>query len=162
MISPTMSANNVEDCPSTITITITITITSTTSSSGEQPDNGNEQRRRLSSLDSPAGGDHPQKCPWNQVSCSGLLFLERKDLKTIEFLENFHWREHLLKVLSEREHIADYMQVPQMIFMYFWTDWSDIMSKYQNLFSLTISHLSQSTLDEATDPWGVKVERVEM
>ena len=68
-------------------------------------------------------------------------------------------------MLSEREHIADYMQVPQMIFlsnMYFWTDWSDIMSKYHKIFSFTISHLSQSTLDEATDPWGVKVERVEM
>jgi erythrocyte band 7 integral membrane protein len=26
----------------------------------------------------------------------------------------------------------------------------------------TISHTMQSSLDEATDPWGVKVERVEM
>lgn len=26
----------------------------------------------------------------------------------------------------------------------------------------TISHTMQSALDEATDPWGVKVERVEM
>ena len=26
----------------------------------------------------------------------------------------------------------------------------------------TISHVMQSSLDDATDPWGVKVERVEM
>ena len=26
----------------------------------------------------------------------------------------------------------------------------------------TISHIMQSSLDDATDPWGVKVERVEM
>lgn len=26
----------------------------------------------------------------------------------------------------------------------------------------TISHTMQSSLDDATDPWGVKVERVEM
>lgn len=26
----------------------------------------------------------------------------------------------------------------------------------------SISHMIQSTLDEATDPWGVKVERVEV
>ena len=34
---------------------------------------------------------------------------------------------------------------------------SEILAEREN-----ISHLMQSTLDEATDPWGVKVERVEM
>merc|ERR1719490_60879 len=44
-------------------------------------------------------------------------------------LRNVLGTKNLAQVLSEREHIADYMQ---------------------------------STLDEATDPWGVKVERVEI
>lgn len=34
---------------------------------------------------------------------------------------------------------------------------SEILSERE-----TISHVMQSSLDEATDPWGVKVERVEM
>ena len=34
---------------------------------------------------------------------------------------------------------------------------SEILSDREN-----ISHSMQSSLDEATDPWGVKVERVEM
>ena len=36
-------------------------------------------------------------------------------------------------------------------------DLSQILSERE-----TISHIMQSSLDEATDPWGVKVERVEM
>ncbi len=36
-------------------------------------------------------------------------------------------------------------------------DLSQILSERE-----LISHLMQSSLDEATDPWGVKVERVEM
>jgi erythrocyte band 7 integral membrane protein len=34
---------------------------------------------------------------------------------------------------------------------------SEILSDREN-----ISHAMQATLDDATDPWGVKVERVEM
>jgi len=34
---------------------------------------------------------------------------------------------------------------------------SEILTDREN-----ISHSMQATLDEATDPWGVKVERVEM
>ena len=36
-------------------------------------------------------------------------------------------------------------------------DLTEILSERE-----TISHLIQSTLDEATEPWGVQVERVEM
>ena len=36
-------------------------------------------------------------------------------------------------------------------------DLSQILSEREN-----ISHIMQSSLDEATDPWGVKVERVEI
>jgi erythrocyte band 7 integral membrane protein len=36
-------------------------------------------------------------------------------------------------------------------------DLSQILSERES-----ISHLMQTSLDEATDPWGVKVERVEM
>ena len=36
-------------------------------------------------------------------------------------------------------------------------DLSEILSERE-----TISHVMQTALDEATDPWGVKVERVEV
>ena len=68
---------------------------------GEQPNNGDEQRGRLSSLDSPFGSNNPQKCPRDQVPCAGVL--------SWPFIIIF--TSNSSKVLSEREHIADYMQV---------------------------------------------------
>ena len=64
-------------------------------------------------------------------------------------LRNVLGTKNLSEILSEREVM------------------NNILSTFRILFALiptlqAISHVMQNALDEATDPWGVKVERVEM
>ena len=80
--------------------------------------------------------------------CAGLFF-ERRTLLAIVSIGSFFFvisshSTHLLAATTLRnvlgtKHLAE------------------ILSERE-----TISHVMEQTLDEATDPWGVKVERVEM
>ena len=60
----------------------------------------------------------------------------------------------MLAGLIVREHIAHWMEITHKY----------ILKLKQIHFSIReqIAHWMEATLDDATDPWGVKVERVEM
>lgn len=73
-------------------------------------------------------------------------------------LRNVLGTKNLSEILSERETISHTMQVilsrSQILYFFF------LQFDIYNMEFIFLRF--QSTLDEATDPWGVKVERVEM
>ena len=64
-------------------------------------------------------------------------------------LRNVLGTKNLSEILSEREVMINIFSIFRILL--------SLISTCQ-----AISHVMQNALDEATDPWGVKVERVEM
>ena len=95
---------------------------------------------------------------WSQ-SRSSFRLLSQTTLRNILGTKNLH------EILSDRESISSAMQVS--IFLIFILKISSAMQVifemiYEEMKTRNTQFLLQKMLDEATEPWGIKVERVEM